>query len=926
MISSSVFSQNYNMQNGTFSTCSGTFYDSGGNGGNYSANENYQMTFCPSTPGTYVQLQFTSWNVEGEPWDFMTIYEGTGTTGAVIGTYGDTSPICGGMTIASSHPSGCITIKFESDSGVQNGGWAATISCKATPGGLTAGPANSVCSGADPFCADAGPLQFPNVSGACVPNAPAVVTDNTCLLTAPRPAWYYLEIDKAGPLNLQISQTTGPNGTGSGLDVDFAIWGPFSNQAAACSDFTQGDCTGDHACSGNVIDCSYSLSATETAVIPNAQIGEVYMVMITNFDGAAGYITMTQTNPGPTAGSTDCSIVCPVATGTNPTCGGSNGSITIDGLNPNTSYVVNYSDDGTPISVTLTSNAAGQIIISGLNAGNYTNIITNFPGCAAAFSNVVLSAGGSSASLTSVTSTSPICSGSNAVFNLIGTANTAVTYNINGGASQTTTLNGSGLSTITIPAVTANTTFNATSIGSVAGASVTGNCLSASGGNNAANASGAISAVGSGASATNCASVDGTNSVLTITLQHTVPVGTSITISIARDNNQGDVTISDGTASTTFSAGPNDVLRHITFVTGTPTNTIIITRTNGTVWVDGVQYTATPLLCTAAVAVSNTVVVNPQPNVGTDGATTVCDSSTASIDLFGLITGEQTGGTWIRLTGTGGTFDTVAGTFVPAAGATSSTFQYSLTSVAPCINNVSIATITILPQKIAGTDGSTTICESNATPIDLFGLITGEQAGGTWTRLTGTGGTFNAAAGTFVSATGATSSTFQYSLIGTPPCANDASIATITIQPQANAGLDGIYNLCSSTHNAIHLDDVITGQQSGGVWAQTSGLGGTFNPMSAIFTPSVGTVSATFTYTVPGVFPCPDDVSIATVTIIDEPNAGIDGATIICDSNTSSIDLFSLITGEQAGGTWIRLTGTGGTFNATAGTFVAAPG
>jgi hypothetical protein len=37
-------------------------------------------------------------------------------------------------------------------------------------------------------------------------------------------------------------------------------------------------------------------------------------------------------------------------------------------------------------------------------------------------------------------------------------------------------------------------------------------------------------------------------------------------------------------------------------------------------------------------------------------------------------------------------------------------------------------------------------------------------------------------------------------------------------------------------------------------------------------------------------------------------------------SSVSSIDLFSLITGEDTGGTWSRLTGTGGPFNVAAGT------
>jgi valyl-tRNA synthetase len=55
--------------------------------------------------------------------------------------------------------------------------------------------------------------------------------------------------------------------------------------------------------------------------------------------------------------------------------------------------------------------------------------------------------------------------------------------------------------------------------------------------------------------------------------------------------------------------------------------------------------------------------VNNQPDAGTDGNTTVCESSVSSIDLLDLITGEDTGGTWSRLTG--GVLNAAAGTFVP---------------------------------------------------------------------------------------------------------------------------------------------------------------------------------------------------------------------------------------------------------------------
>ncbi len=323
-----------------------------------------------------------------------------------------------------------------------------------------------------------------------------------------------------------------------------------------------------------------------------------------------------------------------------------------------------------------------------------------------------------------------------------------------------------------------------------------------------------------------------------------------------------------------------------------------------------------------------TLNINTFANAGTDGSISVCETSTTPINLFNLITGEQTGGTWVRTgTGTGGVFNAVAGTFTPAVGATTSTFEYTVIGVAPCVDDTSVATVTIIPQPTAGADGGIVICASSATPIDLFSLITGEQTGGTWIRTgTGTGGVFNAAAGTFTPTAGATTSTFEYTIIGAAPCINDVSVATVTISGQPNAGSDGSISVCETSTTAIDLYSLITGEQTGGGWTRT-GTGGTFDAINGTFTPAIGASNSTFTYTLSGVAPCITDTSEVVVTIVPQPTAGTDGSATVCETSTTPIDLFSLITGEQAGGVWTRtLPGTGGTFNAAAGTYTPAVG
>ncbi|MBR5725639.1 MAG: PKD domain-containing protein [Muribaculaceae bacterium] len=113
------------MQNGSVTTCSGIFYDSGGANSNYGNSLTYTMTFYPGTEGAMVCVDFIEFNTESG-YDYLYIYNGTSTSATLIGQYhGTTSP----GTVMATNEAGALTFKFTSDSGVNAAGWVATVSC-----------------------------------------------------------------------------------------------------------------------------------------------------------------------------------------------------------------------------------------------------------------------------------------------------------------------------------------------------------------------------------------------------------------------------------------------------------------------------------------------------------------------------------------------------------------------------------------------------------------------------------------------------------------------------------------------------------------------------------------------------------------------------------------------------------------------------
>lgn len=112
-------------QNDSIITCTGSLFDSGGNGGNYGANQNFEYEICSSDPALKAQLIFTSFLLS--PGDTLCFYDGSTTIPAtLIGCFGG-SQLAGGTITSNYNP--CLTITFNSDAAGQTSGWEANINC-----------------------------------------------------------------------------------------------------------------------------------------------------------------------------------------------------------------------------------------------------------------------------------------------------------------------------------------------------------------------------------------------------------------------------------------------------------------------------------------------------------------------------------------------------------------------------------------------------------------------------------------------------------------------------------------------------------------------------------------------------------------------------------------------------------------------------
>ncbi|UKN03841.1 PKD domain-containing protein [Paracrocinitomix mangrovi] len=323
--------------------------------------------------------------------------------------------------------------------------------------------------------------------------------------------------------------------------------------------------------------------------------------------------------------------------------------------------------------------------------------------------------------------------------------------------------------------------------------------------------------------------------------------------------------------------------------------------------------TVTPSANTCT-GVAQTFTYTIQPNLvaGNDNTAVLCNSVGSSLDLNTLLNGNNTTGTWAETTSSG-QFNAGSGIF-DASNLTAGTynFTYTVTGLAPCLDDIADFAVTVTDLPTAGNDNNATLCNDAGSSIDLNTLLIGADAGGTWSETSGTpSGQFNTGTGVLnADLTAAGVYTFVYDVPALGPCPGDQSTFTITINQEPLAGADANGTICNSPGSTFDLNTLLNGNNGAGTWAETTSSGQ--------FTAGTGILDAsgltpgnyTFTYTVTGIAPCTQDVANFTILVTDLPTAGADNTSTLCNSAGTTLDLNTLLSGADAGGTWAETSGT----------------
>jgi len=733
----------------------------------------------------------------------------------------------------------------------------------------------SSCANTDAFCAGGSALTFQNSTGTTSESG----INYECLGSQPNPAWFYMQIGTAGPINFQINQATN---SGNPIDVDYILWGPFPGPIDTTLPFPY--CGSTYLNPASSVSCSFSAAAQESFTIANAQVGQIYVVLLTNYSGQAGNITVTQTNTGTAgAGATDCNIVCPLSVDDQVICQGNQAILTAT-IAGATTYQWSSSVSG-PIPGNTQS-----IIVT--QPATYT-VIVNKPGCVA----------NATASATVSYHTPPPTNPPANLSQCSNLPNFDLTQNL------ATIFNGTGLNPADFEVYFHHTAADAQNVANAI--------------NNAAAYPGTCGEVIYMSITDNSASSSGCVTVVSFTLSCTVCVATPVTppnLVVCDDpSNDGsasfDFTPQTAIALGTHSASDYTITYHLSQAaadgdTGAISPITGFIGTNGQTIYIRMEENANPLTYGTT---SFQLIVNPLPTASISGTTTICSGNSTLISFTG------TPNAVVTYTVGGNPAPTVtldaAGAGSVSTGVLTTTTVYALVSVLNPTTNCSqtqsgSATVTVKSLPTASISGTTAVCQNGVSPQVTF---TGANGTAPYTFTYSINSVVQPAITTIVgnsisvTASSATPGSFVYTLIsvqssGVPACSqNQSGSATITVNPLPTATISGSTATCL---NAPSPQLILTGSNGTAPYTFTYSINSVVQPTvqstggnTAILTVPT-TTAGTFTYDLISVQDASSTAcsqlqsGSAVVTVSTPPTINTPTPFVVCDDTLNNDGLY----------------------------------
>jgi gliding motility-associated-like protein len=276
---------------------------------------------------------------------------------------------------------------------------------------------------------------------------------------------------------------------------------------------------------------------------------------------------------------------------------------------------------------------------------------------------------------------------------------------------------------------------------------------------------------------------------------------------------------------------------------------------------------------------------------------------TTIVNFNNLVTAGDKTGTWVQTSGAGSVNLSNLNN-VNFNGLTPGVYTFTYTTgaaIAPCVNvsyplSVTVndcacpaVTLTLAPD----------LCNDMGV-LDLNTLILPPTStSGTWTIIAKPAGVKPAIIkpGNIFDATTGDPGTYtlQYQVSGIPAYCPTTATVNINVLRMPVAGVASApVDFCAGENQVVDLASLLTGEDAGGLWAETSAsmsTGGAFNAATGKFNvvaQKPGTY--TFSYVIQGPGPCPDDMTTVEVVIEDNPKADAGAtATLNCNQTTAQL-------------------------------------